>query len=50
MEIKYAENGEFLTQATFNVQDLDNYVKITVTDERGKHAYTNAYFVEDLLK
>ncbi len=50
MEIKYAENGEPLTQATFSVQDSDKYVKITVTDERGKHAYTNAFFVEDLLK
>lgn len=48
-EIVYAEN-EPLTRASFNVYEDDIYVRITLTDKEGKHANTNAYFVEDLIK
>ncbi len=44
----YAEEGHALTYASFDVNDKDGYVRITVTDASGKHANTNAYFVEDL--
>jgi competence protein ComEC len=27
--------------------DFPSYVRVTVTDKYGKHAYTNAYFTED---
>lgn len=47
-EIVYAEAGEELTSAVFGVGEQDNYVRITVTDETGRHANTNAYFVKDL--
>ena len=39
-----------LTSAVFDTFDLDNYVRITVTDLCGKHANTNAYFVDELKK
>ena len=45
------KNGdEELTSATFELPiDKDAYYfRITVTDERGKHAYTNAYFTKEL--
>lgn len=44
------DNGDFVTQASFKVFPYDKYIRITVTDENGKHANTNAYFIEDLLK
>lgn len=28
----------------------DNYFRITVTDSRGRHACTNAYFIDEILK
>ncbi len=28
----------------------DNYFRLTVTDSRGRHACTNAYFIDELLK
>lgn len=38
-----------LTEAVFDVHDDHGYERITITDFRGKHANTNAYFVDDLL-
>lgn len=50
-EIVYAEDREHpVTSAVFELHELDEYVRITVTDFDGKHANTNAYFVEDLNK
>lgn len=46
--VVYAEDGKPVTEAEFDVLDKDNYVRITVTDFTGKHANTNAYFVQDL--
>ena len=48
-EIVYA-GDEPLTSASFNVNEDDIYVRITLTDKQGKHANTSAYFVTDLLK
>ena len=44
-----AKNGILLTEADFEVLPEDGYVRITVTDEKGRQANTNAYFVEELL-
>lgn len=51
-EIVYADkSGEKpLTSAVFGVNGTDRYVRITVTDFSGRHANTNAYFTEDLIK
>ena len=44
------DNCETVSEGAFKVFDYDGYVRITVIDEYGNHANTNAYFVEDLLK
>lgn len=49
-KIVYAENDKGITEAVFDVFDNDGYVRITVEDKYGKHANTNAYFIEDLKK
>jgi len=41
--------GETLTEAAFDVFPDDGYVRLTLTDEKGNRADTNAYFVADLL-
>lgn len=48
--IVVAEEGGFVTEATFDVADDDIYFRITVVDKDGKRAYTNAYFLDDILK
>ena len=40
--------GDTVTEATFPLKSLDKYFRITIIDEHGKHADTNAYFIEDL--
>jgi hypothetical protein len=38
-----AGEGEYLTEATFDIRDTDGYFRIKAIDERGKCAYTQAY-------
>ncbi|MBE6688525.1 MAG: PHP domain-containing protein [Ruminococcaceae bacterium] len=45
-----APDGEFITEATFAVEDDDGYFRITVVGADGKRAYTNAYFLDDILE
>lgn len=45
-----SEDGTGIVEAEFDVNKDDGYFRITVTDKYGKHANTNAYFVEDLAK
>ncbi|MBQ4598514.1 MAG: PHP domain-containing protein [Clostridia bacterium] len=45
----FREKGKRLTEATFEVQLDDKYVRVTVTDKHGLHADTNAYFVDELF-
>ena len=42
------DNGD-VNEAEFEVFPEDVYVRLTVLDERGRHANTRAYFVEDLI-
>ncbi len=42
-------DGETLTEACFDVKETDIYVRITVYDEKGRPANTNAYFVDELF-
>ena len=46
---EYAENGKLLTSASFRVEPNDVYVRITVIDEKGYPANTNAYFTDELF-
>ena len=45
----YAKTGEVLNEASFPVKETDGYVRLTVVDERGFKAYTNAYFTDELF-
>ena len=44
-----AKDGRLITSATFKVDPDDKYVRITVTDKNGQHAYKSAFFTEDLF-
>lgn len=40
--------GETLTKADFKIHPASDYFRVTVTDKRGKKAFTNAYFLDSL--
>lgn len=42
-------DGTPLKTAEFKVSPEDVYVRVTITDSKGKHAYTNAYFTDELF-
>lgn len=42
--------GEGLTEASFHLRPEDGYIRITVVDDKGRCADTNAYIMEDILK
>lgn len=44
----YGENGQPVTGAEFDIKPEFGYFRITVIDKSGKHACTNAYFIEDI--
>ncbi len=44
--IKYAEGGELITSASFDASSEFGYIRITVIDKSGKHACTNAYYLD----
>ena len=43
-----APEGESINSADFEIDDKNKYFRITVTDAKGKHANTNAYFMDEL--
>ena len=43
-----SEGGVPVTEGHFEFAPEDKYIRITVTDFEGKHANTNAYFVDEL--
>jgi hypothetical protein len=47
--IVLAEGGELVTEASFQLDSELGYFRITVRDEKGNVACTNAYFPEDYL-
>ncbi len=44
--IAYAEKDGVINSASFEVNNGDSYVRLTVIDKRGNHACTNAYFID----
>ena len=48
-QIKAANDGETITEATFSIAEHETYFRLTVTDREGYKSYTNAYFT-DMLK
>ncbi len=49
IDCHYAEDGQLLTEAVFDIRRNMTYFRLTLTDEHGKHACTNAYFIADLF-
>ena len=47
-EMAIAENGVLVNEASFNFPKERGYARITVIDEKGRKACTNAYFAEDI--
>lgn len=45
-----ADDGEFITEATFDLNETDGYFRIAVVDEKGCIANSQAYFLEDFIK
>ena len=48
--VVYPESGKTLTEAEFTLRTDIKYVRLTVMDEQGKHACTNAYYLDELSK
>ncbi len=44
-----SDHGKPVTEASFKLDPNDGYVRITVVDEKGLPANTNAYFIDELL-
>ena len=46
---KFADKGEYINEAVFPVLPEYNYIRLTVVDEFGHHANSNAYFIDDIM-
>ena len=44
------ENGELVCEAKMKLNPQQKYVRVTILDENGKYAYSNAYFMDEILK
>lgn len=40
--------GEFLTEAEFTITGKEGYLRVDIMDEKGLHANTNAWFLDDI--
>lgn len=49
-ETMLSENGIPVREASFPVPPSCGYFRLTVIDSQGKHACTNAYFMDDLIE
>ena len=43
-----AKEGEYLTEASFEIRETDGYFRIEVMNEKGQRANTQAYFLNEL--
>lgn len=49
--IRIAKEGEYLTEAVFQLPTLgQKYIRFDVMDERGQHANTRGYFLDEIGK
>ena len=42
------KDGEYVTEASFEIKETDGYFRLTVKDKDGKYANTRAYFLDEL--
>ena len=45
----HSNDGEPITELTWKLEPKCNYVRVVVVDAQGKRAYSNAYFMDDIL-
>ena len=43
------ENGGLVCEATMKLNPSQKFVRVTIFDDNGKYAYSNAYFMDDIL-
>ncbi len=43
-------DGKLITSAVFDVREDEDYFRITVVGTDGKRSYTNAYFIDEIMK
>ena len=43
-----SKEGDTFQSASFKIMPEDNYFRLTVIDESGKRAWTNAYFTDEI--
>lgn len=46
----YSQNGETVTEVSWKLEPNFRYIRLVVTDAQGKCAYSNAYFMDEILK
>ena len=44
-----AKPGEFVTECRMKLDKRDKYIRLTVTDDQGRHANSNAYFLDEIM-
>ncbi len=50
-QARFAGEGEPLTSADFEIDpELYGYLRLRMTDADGTHAWTNAYYVDELIE
>lgn len=49
VQVKFMKNDEPIYEASFEIRNDVGYIRLEAADLSGKRAYTNAYFVEELL-
>ena len=47
-QVVYAPAGKTINEASFEFEKKDVYLRITVKNEKGQTADTNAYFIDEL--
>lgn len=48
-EVARVHDGETLSEARFYIDPKDVYVRVQITDNSGRRANTNAYFIDEIL-
>ena len=46
--IQIAKDGDYLTEAVFDLPDGQSYMRFDIIDERGRHANTRAYALDEI--
>ncbi len=48
-EVARVHDGETIEKACFNINPNDVYIRVQITDNSGKRANTNAYFLDEII-